>query len=73
MILQYADDMILFLENDLEQAKNLKIVLYTFEKVSDLKINSIRASFSALVKLRLWPRPILNYLGVRKGLCPSNT
>lgn len=29
-ILQYADDTILFLEDDLEQAKNLKMVLYVF-------------------------------------------
>jgi hypothetical protein len=38
-ILQYADDTILFLEDDLNQAKNLKIVLNTFEKLSGLKIN----------------------------------
>lgn len=38
-ILQYADDTILFLENDQEQAKNLKLVICIFEKLSDLKIN----------------------------------
>jgi hypothetical protein len=38
-ILQYADDTILFLENDLIQANNLKLVLNTFEKLSGLKIN----------------------------------
>ncbi len=30
-ILQYADDTILFMEHDLEEAKNLKLVLSTFE------------------------------------------
>ncbi|WVZ49290.1 hypothetical protein U9M48_000659 [Paspalum notatum var. saurae] len=32
-ILQYADDTILFIEHDLEQAKNLKIILCAFEKL----------------------------------------
>lgn len=37
-ILQYADDTILFIEDDLQQANNLKLVLSTFEKVAGLKI-----------------------------------
>jgi hypothetical protein len=38
-ILQYADETILFLDDDLEKAKNLKLVLSVFEKLSGLKIN----------------------------------
>jgi hypothetical protein len=38
-ILQYTDDTIIFMENDLEKAKNLKILLYAFKKLSGLKIN----------------------------------
>ena len=38
-ILQYADDTILFLENDVGHARNLKLVLCAFEKLSGLKIN----------------------------------
>jgi hypothetical protein len=38
-ILQYADDTIFFMENDLEQAKNMKLLLCAFEKLSGLKIN----------------------------------
>lgn len=38
-ILQFADDTILFLNNDLEQAKNLKLILCVFEQLSGLKIN----------------------------------
>ncbi|WVZ85042.1 hypothetical protein U9M48_032004 [Paspalum notatum var. saurae] len=38
-ILQYADDTILFMEHNLEQAKNMKIILRAFEKLSGLKIN----------------------------------
>jgi len=38
-ILQYADNMILCLEDNLEEARNLKLVLGAFEKLSGLKIN----------------------------------
>jgi hypothetical protein len=43
--LQYANDTILFLENDLEQAKNLKIILCTFEQLSGLKIKFHKSEF----------------------------
>ena len=38
-ILQYADDTILFMEHDLEKARNLKLILSAFEQLSCLKIN----------------------------------
>jgi hypothetical protein len=39
-ILQYADDTIVFfMEHDIEKAKNLKLILLAFEKLSGLKIN----------------------------------
>jgi hypothetical protein len=38
-ILQYADDTILFMEHDLEKAKNLKPILSAFEQLSGFKIN----------------------------------
>lgn len=38
-ILQYADYTILLLQDDLEQARDLKFILYIFEKVYGLKIN----------------------------------
>ena len=38
-ILQYADDTILFMEHDLEKARNLKLILSTFEQLSGLQIN----------------------------------
>ena len=37
--LQYADDTLLFLENNLEKASNLKWLLVCFEQMSDMKIN----------------------------------
>jgi hypothetical protein len=38
-ILQYADDTIIFVEHDLEGAKNLKLLLCAFEHLLGLKIN----------------------------------
>jgi hypothetical protein len=38
-ILQYVDDTIIFLDHNLEQAKNLKLLLCAFEQLSGLKIN----------------------------------
>ncbi|WVZ52923.1 hypothetical protein U9M48_003922 [Paspalum notatum var. saurae] len=38
-ILQYADDTVIFLEHDIERAKNLKLLLCAFEQLSGLKIN----------------------------------
>jgi hypothetical protein len=38
-ILQYTDDMILFMEHDSEKAKNVKLLLSAFEQLSGLKIN----------------------------------
>ena len=38
-ILHYADDTINFMDNDLERAKNMKLLLSAFEQLSGLKIN----------------------------------
>jgi hypothetical protein len=39
LILQYADDTIIFMDHDMEKAKNLKVLLCAFENLSGLKIN----------------------------------
>jgi hypothetical protein len=38
-VLQYADDTVIFMDNDLERAKNMKLLLCAFEQLSGLKIN----------------------------------
>ena len=38
-ILQYADDTIIFLDHDIDKAKNIKLLLCVFEQLSGLKIN----------------------------------
>jgi hypothetical protein len=39
VVLQYADDIILCIEDDLESVQNMKFLLYLYEKMSSLKIN----------------------------------
>lgn len=38
-IIQYADDTIIFLDNDVQKARNMKLLLCAFEQISGLKIN----------------------------------
>jgi hypothetical protein len=38
-IIQYADDTIIFLDHDFEQAKNMKLLLTVVEQLSGLKFN----------------------------------
>ena len=38
-VLQYADDTNIFMDNDLERAKNMKLLLCAFEQLLGLKIN----------------------------------
>jgi mannosylglycoprotein endo-beta-mannosidase len=38
-ILQYADDTIIYLKNDMEEVRNKKMLLYIYEQVAALKIN----------------------------------
>jgi hypothetical protein len=39
LILQYMDNTVLSMDHDLDKAKNLKLLLCAFEKLSGLKIN----------------------------------
>ena len=39
LVLQYVDDTVIFMDNDLEKAKNMKLLLCAFEQLSGLKIN----------------------------------
>jgi hypothetical protein len=45
-ILQYVDDTIIFLDHDLEQAKNLKLLLCAFDQLSRLEINFHKSEIS---------------------------
>ena len=63
-ILQYADDTIIFMENDLEQAKNMNLLLCAFEQLSDLKINFYKSELFCYGAARDSPGNSLRSLGV---------
>jgi len=42
-ILQYADDTIICLKDDMEVARNMKLHLYLYEMMSGLKINFLKS------------------------------
>jgi hypothetical protein len=70
-ILQYADDTILFMGHNIDQAQNIKLLLSAFEQISGLKIISIRVSYSALVKQKRTSDSMHNYSVVKLDLNPS--
>jgi hypothetical protein len=45
VILQYADDTILLIQDDMEQIIHLKLILYMFKAMSSLKINFLKSEF----------------------------
>jgi hypothetical protein len=45
ILLQYADDTIICMENDLSKARNLKMLLYIYEMMAGLKINFMKSEF----------------------------
>ena len=48
-ILQYADDTIIFMENDLSKARNLKMLLYIYEMMVGLKINFMKSEIFVIM------------------------
>ena len=47
-ILQYVDDTILFLEDNLDKASNMKTILQCFEQVSGMRINYSKSELITL-------------------------
>jgi hypothetical protein len=48
--LQYMDDMVIFMEHNLEKELNIKLILCIFEQLSGLKLNFIRVRYSVSVR-----------------------
>jgi len=69
-ILQYADDTVLFLEDDAEQAMNMKIVLCTFEKLSGLKINFHKSELFSLGEAKSKIGTYKQIFGCKEGSFP---
>lgn len=64
-ILQYADDTILFMKDDLDQAKNLKLVLRAFEKLSGLKINFHKSEMFCFAEAKEKAKDYVTILGCK--------
>jgi retron-type reverse transcriptase len=51
-ILQYADDTLIFMDDNLDKAKNLKLLLCAFEQLSGLKINFYKSEIICFGEVR---------------------
>ena len=69
-ILQHADDTILFMENDLEEAKNMKLLLCAFEQLSGLKINFHKSEMFCYGEARELGREYSQIFGCDMGTLP---
>jgi hypothetical protein len=69
-ILQYADDTILFMDHDLNHAKNPKLVLSVFEQLSGLKINFHQSELYCFGKAKEHERKYAQLFGCRAGSTP---
>ena len=59
-----------FLEHDLQQAKNLKLILYVFEKLSDLKINFHKSELFCFGQAKEYYDEDSNIFGCKFGSLP---
>jgi hypothetical protein len=64
-VLQYADDIILFMNHNLEQVKNMKLLLCVFEKLSSLKINFHKSELFFMGRQRIIRKNTHSYSTVR--------
>ncbi len=69
-ILQYTDDTIIFLEHDLQHAKNLKLILAVFEKLSGLKINFHKSELFYFGQAKDFVDHYSNIFGCKLGSFP---
>jgi hypothetical protein len=69
-VLQYADDTILFLEDNLDEAKNLKLVLSAFEKLSGLKINFHKSELFCFGETKERVGEYVDLFGCKEGRMP---
>jgi hypothetical protein len=66
-ILKYADDTIILLDDDIVKAKNLKLVLCTFEKLSGLKINFHKSELFGFGETKERITQYVNLFGCKEG------
>ena len=69
-ILQYADDTILFMDHNFDQAKNLKLILCAFEQLSGLKINFHKSELFCFGEANFFESQYLEIFGCENGCFP---
>ncbi|WVZ62664.1 hypothetical protein U9M48_012381 [Paspalum notatum var. saurae] len=69
-ILQYADDTVLFMDHDLEKARNMKVLLCIFEKLSGLKINFHKSEIVGFGQAKEFENIYSELFGCRVGSLP---
>jgi hypothetical protein len=69
-ILQYADDTILFMEYDINQAKHLKLFLSTFEQLSGLKIKFYKSELFCYGEAKNQEDEYAHLFGCKSGVTP---
>jgi hypothetical protein len=69
-ILQYADDTILFMEHDIDKAKNMKLLLSAFEQLSGLKINFYKSEIFCFGQAKDYELQDEQLFGCKKGSYP---
>jgi len=69
-ILQYADDTIIFLDHDIEQAKNMKLLLSVFEQMSGLKINFHKSEIFCYGQAKEFEEEYIELFGCNAGQYP---
>ena len=69
-ILQYADDTILFLDHDIEQAKIMKLLLSVFEQISGLKINFHKSEIFCYGQAKEFEEEYIELFGCNAGQYP---
>jgi hypothetical protein len=69
-ILQYADDTILFMEHDIDKAKNMKLLLSAFEQLYGLKINFHKSEIFYFGQTKDYELQYEQLFGCKKGTCP---
>ena len=70
--LQYADDTLLFLDNDLAHATNLKTILTCFEQVSGMRINYTKSELIPINIVEDDFRPFVSVLECKGVNSPLN-
>ena len=69
-ILQYADDTIISLDHDIEQAKNMKLLLSIFEQMSGLKINFHKSEIFCYGQAKEFEDEYIELFGCNAGEYP---